>query len=320
MFLNEKEKNGEATSGTCKYGYKLENKKYIVNELEAENIINLYKYFISENGDINKTYSDFFIQNFPKKGMDALCGYLRDTAYIGKYKLYRKNIYIDNYIPPIVDIELFENVQKLLKKRQRSGNYITDKTALFAGIAYCAICNKRMAKKADNRVKSQTIRYCCDSASRYIAGTTQKKCFNKLTIREDVIEKYLIDNIKTEAEKYIIENRAVLQKPITKDNNKKIKALENKIYKIKDLYLDDLIDKKTYEHDYKKYTSELEALKSENIEEEKPKDLSELNKLINMDIETLYQYLSDKEKRQFWLSIIDRVEIKDGEIDKIVFY
>ena len=102
--MNEKEKNGEATSGTCKYGYKLENKKYIVNELEAENIINLYKYFISENGDINKTYSDFFIQNFPKKGMDALCGYLRDTAYIGKYKLYRKNIYIDNYIPPIVDI------------------------------------------------------------------------------------------------------------------------------------------------------------------------------------------------------------------------
>lgn len=317
--MKEKEKNGEATSGTCKYGYKIKDKKYIINEVEAENIINLYKYFISVNGDINKTYQDFFIEHFNAKGMDALSAYLRDTAYIGKYKLYRKSTYIENYIPPIVNIDLFENVQRLLKKRQRSGNYIAQKTALFAGIAYCSICKKRMTKKVDNRVKSNTIRYCCDSASRYIAGTTNKKCLNNITIREDNIERYLLDNIKTEAQKYIIKNKAVLQQSSRKDNSKKIKALEAKIYKLKDLYLDDLIDKKIYEQDYKKYTTEIENLKSENITE-KPKDLSEVNKIINMDIDSLYRYLSDIEKRNFWLNIIDKVEIKKGKIDKIVFY
>ncbi len=66
VFKNKREK-GEITSGTCKYGYKIENKKFTVNKSEAENLINLYKFFVSVNGNYEKTYSDFFICNFPRK-------------------------------------------------------------------------------------------------------------------------------------------------------------------------------------------------------------------------------------------------------------
>ena len=87
VFQNKREK-GEVTSGTKKYGYDIVNKKFQINQLEAENIINLYKYFINVNGNMKKTY-EYFIRKFNGKGYDALQFYLRDTSYIGKYKLYQ---------------------------------------------------------------------------------------------------------------------------------------------------------------------------------------------------------------------------------------
>lgn len=82
VFQNKREK-GEITCGTKKYGYDIVDKKYVVNENEAENIRNLYKYFISVNGDLKKTYL-YFIEHFQGKGKDALSNYLKETSFIRK--------------------------------------------------------------------------------------------------------------------------------------------------------------------------------------------------------------------------------------------
>lgn len=65
VFQNKREK-GEVTSGTRKYGYDIVNKRFQVNPSEAENIVNLYEYFIEVNGNVKQTYS-YFIQHFPRK-------------------------------------------------------------------------------------------------------------------------------------------------------------------------------------------------------------------------------------------------------------
>lgn len=65
VFKNKREK-GEVTSGTKKYGYDIIDKRFVVNELESENIRNLYKYNVSVNGDLKLTYS-YFIKNFPRQ-------------------------------------------------------------------------------------------------------------------------------------------------------------------------------------------------------------------------------------------------------------
>ena len=185
VFKNKREK-GEVTSGTTKYGYKIKDKKFVIDPKEAENIINLYKYFISVNGDAKLIYS-YFIKHFPNKGKDALYNYLRETAYIGKYKLYRKNEYIDNYIPSIMDNELFNQVQNLLKKREKkiSHSYYP---SIFSGLIYCNICNGRMSKKVDYRTKNKMIRYVCDRASRFKINSFEHKCNNSTMIRDAEIE------------------------------------------------------------------------------------------------------------------------------------
>lgn len=174
VFQSKRDK-GEITSGTVKYGYKIVDKKYVIDEPEAENIRNLYKKYIETNGNYQETYK-YFIAHFAGKGTDAMSMYLRDTAYIGKYKLYRKNVYIDNYIPAILDEDTFNKVQQLHIKRPtfNSRNKSLD---LFAGLIICDTCKNRMCKKVDNRVKNKVVRYSCDYSSRFIPRNSEKEMY-----------------------------------------------------------------------------------------------------------------------------------------------
>ena len=258
VFQNKREK-GEVTSGTKKYGYDIINKKFQINQPEAQNIVNLYNYFIKVNGNVKETY-EYFIQHFNGKGQDALYSYLRDTAYIGKYKLYRKDVYIENYTPKIMDDELFYSVQNLLKKGENKSSR-TKVPSIFAGIIQCNVCKNRMCRKQDSRSSILKMRYICDNASRRKPGSMEYKCTNHKSIKEEEIEEFLLNNVKKVAQNYITKNE-IVQQPEIKDNSKEIKQIERKINKLKDLYLDDLINKITYKTDYEKLNKKLKELKT----------------------------------------------------------
>lgn len=253
---------------------------------------------------------------FLGKGKDALYSYLRDTAFIGKYKLYRKDIYLENYIPAIMDTDLFDSVQRLLKTREKTLIKSTS-SSLFSGLVFCNICKNRMTKKQDNRTKNRLMRYCCDNASRRKVGSMEYKCTNHKLVREEYIEAYLLDNLKQIANNYINQNKILSNQPQT-DNSKKIKEIQNKIYKLKDLYLDDLIDKETYKRDYEALSSRLVALKSKQ-EIPKKKDTTKLQNIINSKLADIYFSLTLEEKRTFWLNIIDKIYIEDGIIKEVTF-
>lgn len=289
----------------------------MINKSEAENILNLYKYFVSVNGDMQATYK-YFIKHFEGKGQDALSNYLKETAYIGKYKLYRQDIYIDNYIPAIVDLDLWNQVQNLRhKKTIKKGSPISDK---FSGLIYCYGCKNRMSKKVDNRTKIKKVRYVCDNNYKYEVGTNIRKCKDSNIIREDHIESYLLNNICKDLQKEKQKLKVlVTDQSIKNDSTDKIKILESKINKLKDLYLDDLIDKEIYKKDYEKYNNQLVELKKYNIRHEEVKDFSHIEKILNSDYQTIYNKLSVENKKQFWLSIIDKIYVEKGEIKEVTF-
>ena len=174
-----------------------------------------------------------------------------------------------------------------------------------------------MTKKQDNRVKNNLIRYSCDNVFRYKVGSNKRKCNNRILIREDTIEKYLLENLKVELENIKMKNKIKKETPKV-DNAKQIKKIENKILKLKDLYLDDLIDKNTYTKDYEKYKEELQKLKS-NVVLEIEKDFSTIERIINSDYITIYNKLTLENKRKFWLSVIDKIYILDGNIKEVTF-
>ena len=140
---------------------------------------------------------------------------------------------------------------------------------------------------------------------------------NAQIIKEEEIEEFLLNNVKKVAQNYITKNE-IVQQPEIKDNSKEIKQIERKINKLKDLYLDDLINKITYKTDYEKLNKKLKELKT-NTEIPQKKDFSELKKLINLDITKIYKTLSNEEKRTFWLNIVDKIYVENGEIKEITF-
>lgn len=313
VFENKRNK-GEVTSGTKKYGYDIVDKKFVINKKESENILNLYNEFINNNGNLKETYK-YFIQHFEDKGYDAMSNYLKETAYIGKYKLYRKNVYIDNYIPAILDFETWEKVQNLRKKKTVERKKYPD---LFSGLVYCNNCGNRLAKKVDYRVKNTVVRYICDNNYRYKVGIDKKRCYNNKTIKENYIEEYLLNNLDKELSS-LIAKVSITPSIKNVDNTQKIKVIEKKIIKLKDLYIDDLIDKTEYKKDYEKYKNELINLKKSETNKEEKKDYSYLKQILNSDYKKIYSKLNTINKKKFWLSIIDKIYIENGKIKEITF-
>ena len=88
--------------------------------------------------------------------------------------------------------------------------------------------------------------------------------------------------------------------------------------KLKDLYLDDLIDKETYKNDYKKLTDQINDLKK-TTDKTEARDFSNLQNFINMNLDSIYKKLNTEEKRTLWLNTINKIIIENGEIKEITF-
>lgn len=180
-----------------------------------------------------------------------------------------------------------------------------------------------MSKKQDNRTKNKLMRYVCDNAYRLSSGSLDHKCSNNRLIRESVIEQYLLYNlcdvVAREKTAYNLKVQVESASNTSVDNSQKIKNIENKINKLKDLYLDDLIDKETYRKDYTELNKELNALKNTIVSEIPQKDFSAIEKILNSDYKKIYNKLTTENKRKFWLSIIDKIYVENGEIKEITF-
>lgn len=320
VFQNKRNK-GEITSGTKKYGYDIIDKHFVVNIEQQENIIKFYEYFISVGADTKLSF-DYFKEHFPSKSYDAYKKILTETAYIGKYKLYKKDEYIYDYVPRLMTDELFYTVQDLLGKRRKIvKNNKEAPISLFDGILKCAECEGAMSRRISYTQYGTYISYRCWKSEKLSKEIGKEyRCSNKHSIFESKIEKYLLENIKEQAENYIAESKIEAVKPAETfvDNSN---AVKKKLEKLKDLYINDLIDKEMYEKDYKKYNSQLQEIeiKKNSYKNNKPKDFSRLQKIFNSNFSDLYSSLSRIEKRRFWISVIDKIYYKDKKIEKIIF-
>jgi hypothetical protein len=165
VFQNKRNK-GEVTSGTKKYGYDIVDKHYVVNTEQQENIIKFYEHFINVGADTKLSF-EYFKENFPSKSYDTYKKILTDTAYIGKYKLYKKDEYIYDYIPRLMTDELFFTVQDFLSKRRKIVK--NDKEApisLFDGILKCFECGGTMSRRISYTKYGTYVSYRCWKAEK----------------------------------------------------------------------------------------------------------------------------------------------------------
>ncbi len=304
-------------SGAKIFGYDIdENKKLVINDEEAKQINQLYDKYIETNC-LGETVR-WFQSNIKKRSYESVRLYLTNTAYIGQYRHIRKKTkeveIVDGFSPPIVERDKFEKVQKLLgtnvKKYNKGVNTENGnkKEYIFSGILYCK-CGKKLAGKHS---KGKHY-YICKKALTTL-------CDNHIHLSELNLEKYLLDNIESYIEKQIkkLEEKQLNQKNDRNSNaNDKIK-LKKKLQKLTNLYLEDMIEIEIYKKEYSTLKLELDKLEKWSSFQEK-KDFSKLKEFLESDWKTLYQSLENKEKREFWMTIIDSIVFESKTNFKINF-
>ena len=298
-------------TGKPPYGYKIENKKLVIDEEKAKNIVALFEHYKKTN-NLNET-ANWFRTNFENKSTTVIKKYLRNPIYIGKFKTTRTKETIDDFAPPIISNELWNDVQRLIEinvknnKGNPNATHHNSSPYIFTGLLICKECGHTLSGKSNTGGKHY---YSC----RY---NYFKKCENNKCINEKKLEKYLLENIISILEKRKLEILEInSQKKKVVDNTQ---VLKTKLKKLADLYLNNIVDIDYYKEEYENISAQIEKIEKEKENNTKI-DYSYIDKFFKSNFLEIYNKLDNLEKRRLWTSIIESVEIKGYNDIKINVY
>ena len=127
------------------------------------------------------------------------------------------------------------------------------------------------------------------------------KCTCSTNFNEKKIEELLLKEFNIQLKQYIEECEYKQKNIKSLDLSKEITSLENKLTKLKDLYVKDLIRIEDYEKDYKEYIKQLEILCDQQKKDKEivvDNNLDALKSILSQDFLQLYNKLSRIEKRR----------------------
>lgn len=293
--MDYKVAQGEAVTGKVPYGYRIEDKHLVIVPEEAEIIRKVFDFY-SHDGSLNGVvkYGQSLGLYRQKQNYKHL---LRNRKYIGEH---RGNV---NYCQPIVSRELFESVQRKLSMNISAS---AKREYLFTGLLRCGCCGHKMASVYTHN----TVVYRCPC---YFVPP--RRCTNKKTIAENVLEKYLIDQVPKEAEKVMVEARE--KKQDRTDAEKQRAAIDRKIVRLKELYLSELITLEEYREDKAALENERDSV----VIPQEPLDTSALEKIAGMkSLGEIISSLSAPERRYLWRGLIKDIRFYDDRHIELYFF
>lgn len=240
-------------------------------------------------GARNMLQTEFHI-DLPVLSVDHM---LHNPLYTGEYRGNRE------YCEPIISRELFDRIQDDLARRH-TRKTPSGRTYLFTGLLVCGECGRRMCSGARTRKHCVTVYYRCPG------NYMMKLCENRHNTREALIETYLLDHLEEQLRDAESEYE---QRPKVKRPTINRAAVQKKLDRLKDLYVDGLITKEQYRADHDKYTAQL-AQPSDT-----PPRFTAIRHLIGANFREDYTALTQDQKKTFWRSVLDHIVIdKDSNL------
>lgn len=298
FVFDSKVARGEAITGSIPYGLARNENNYVIHDPITSPIAqDLFDYY--------DTYNNLYeLAEYSKdrygliRSQTALRNMLKNRMYIGEY---RGN---PNFCPPLIKKSQFNRIQRILAnnvKATPSGNIY-----LFTGLIVCDTCGRKMT--SNTNINKQGNIYHYYRCSGYYQRA--KLCPHKKQANEDTIEDYLLKHLAAEAQKQIClydERKISAQSDPAKEREK----IRGKLKRLKDLYVNELIDIDDYKTDYDKYTSQLEELDAVPQQEQTPVSEEALSLLSSNDFGAAYAVLDAEGKRAVWRSIIQEIRLDD---------
>ena len=114
----------------------------------------------------------------------------------------------------------------------------------------------------------------------------------------------MLEHIREELSGYLVNFETGEAKKI--DNRAKKNKIRRKLDRLKDLYLNEVINLEEYKKDRAEYEEQLASLPDTD---QPVKNLKPLKQVLDCNFEVIYKDLNNEEKRAFWRSIIKEIRI-----------
>lgn len=296
VVFDSKIAHGTVVSGNCPFGYRVNDEKRLeIVQKQADIVQDAFSHYestVSQRGTIK-----YIRERYGVNWCDATFRrMLHEKLYTGIYD--RGGRYNDNFCPPIISNEQFDHVQELTKRNARSSP--SGRVYIFTSILKCAECSHNLVGRMV--IHGGYYYYRCNQHFQ------RGKCNHKKEIREDFVEDWLFLHLAEELERCKLEWEVKAAKKKKRAMSGTDKAvIKRKLKKLKELYVNDLIDIEDYKKDYQMYQAALNQL-PEPVEE-KPPDFSAVEALLQNDFKQIYDTLTREEKRTLWRSAIKEIRI-----------
>ena len=330
--------------------------KLVINEKEAESVRLIFNEYSNGKGYKAITSKLNKLGYKTKKGNNFSVGSIRDIltnpVYIGKVRYNvrqdwsekrRRNInpnpiIVDGIHEPIINIELWDKVQKIMESKKGKPKRIYDGEYPLTGILKCPVCGAgmvimRTTNKLADGTKKRISYYACgnwknkgtavcnsnsirvDKANEYVFGKIGELLSNERMV------KTIVDNINKTRRNNIAPSKNKLERL-----NKELEKLKNKKQKLLEAYEDDILSKKEFQDRKKELDNIIEGLEEErqlllvNVTDEVNEEVP--YKLVKEILQNFSKVLSNcktREKQKMLLHmLISEITIgKDREIESI---
>jgi len=305
--FEDKVDNGEVLSGSTPLGYSIKNKHLLPDE-DAPAAVAIFRFY-RKSGNLSKTLRYMESEFGLVRSAASLKKMLTNTKYIGEFRNNKA------YCPAVIDRELFDDVQRLLKINIKDGK---KHDYIFGGLIVCSDCDHVMSgfQQSCGYTRSDGTKIVYKyNGYRCRQGVNLHRCPNRKIAYESTLESMMLDRVRPELEKYIAEYE-VANMPAVRTDAKR-RGIESKLQKLKDLYLNDLLTMDEYKLDREKLLLQLEKL---DAEDSRPvKDLNYLRNFLKTNFESMYHSFSVPERRELWRSIIKEIRIDHEKNIRIIF-
>lgn len=320
FVFRDKVRRGEVLSGSKIFGYDIVNKKYAINEEEAEIVRFAFDEYLRTGNLSHVTRAAN--ANFELKTTKRIITSVLDRKlYRGVYMY--KGEEIDNFAPVIIPKEIFEKAQAMRKvtARQKKPNTINPFSRLVKCHKNKCIYIERHDPRYHNGLAYTYLR-CWGTKCPYLHN---KECTPMKNVRFEVFEEKVLDElIKVLSDSYALTpqvNKSDSETEIKKINAK-ITTLKSKLSRLQDLYIDGMIEKDKYIDKHNSIKIGIKQL------EDRRADLSvdvfvpdpEVMKVItNGDIKDVYKAMTEEQKRIFWVNAVSGIKVDKDWNPSIIF-
>lgn len=281
FVFDSRRKSGLAISAKTPLGYVVDENKRVVKDARISAEIDRMFAAFMETSSLVRTYEACPALNLNSNKLTRI---LHNRAYMGDW----------NGTPtePYITEEQFNHIQSMRKQNKYPR---TGKVHMFSGIIHCAECGNRYSSHTYKTKKGMKSFYLCHSHYNHYG------CGNALTINEENIERYLLDHIdaKVKIEIDRIESADAV------DNEPKRKKIRDRLTRLSELYVNELISMDDYKAQYAALQSELESVPADAPK----KNVDDLRRLFEGSWQDVYQSLSIESRRALWLTKLERITI-----------